>query len=130
MDKQIIISATAVPTAPTTALITAPTALPPAEQLGDYATSRNLTTSSYLGIAPQTARKFIQAYDQFGDRSTSSDLPTGKISLPPAERLEKWFDVESNRSYRPHNRRNKKTVRELDGKRTMSSEIDHINPDI
>lgn len=40
-----------------------------------------------VGIAPQTARKFIQAYDQFGDRSTSSDLPTGKIfemlSLPP-----------------------------------------------
>jgi hypothetical protein len=50
MDKQIIISAAAVHTAPTTALITAPTALPPAEQLGDYATSRNLTTSSNLGM--------------------------------------------------------------------------------
>jgi hypothetical protein len=40
-----------------------------------------------VGIAPQTARKFIQAYDQFGDRSTSAHLPVGKIfemlSLPP-----------------------------------------------
>ena len=39
-----------------------------------------------VDIVPQTARKFIQAYDQFAKHATSSVLPTGKIfemlSLP------------------------------------------------
>lgn len=39
-----------------------------------------------VDISPRTARAFIQAYEQFGNRQTSTDLPTGKIfemlSLP------------------------------------------------
>lgn len=48
-------------------------------------------------------------------------VPTAPTALPPAERLEKWFDVESNRSYRPHLK--------YATWRTYS-EIDHINPGI
>lgn len=32
-----------------------------------------------IDLVPQTARKFIQAFEQFGNRAMSSDLPTGKI---------------------------------------------------
>jgi hypothetical protein len=74
MYKQIIISATAV----INAVFNAPTALPPAEQLGDYATSCNLTTSSHLGLNVLYEIAALPLTEQFGNHATSHGLEFGE----------------------------------------------------
>ncbi|WP_342439981.1 DUF3102 domain-containing protein [Paenibacillus sp. FSL L8-0436] len=64
----------------------------------DLAHGQRMAWLSEIGMSHQTAQKFIQAVDQFGNLATSRDMPVGKLfemlSLPESVDRSKFVNQE------------------------------------